>query len=124
MRTSSNSGSCLFNLRKYGKGFRKPCLTGPTPGKASPSVSFLSTELEWETMGSKALLHLLLLLMPAKDQLGLLPLAPHCCCRPSWVTLQWFTALWRTFFSVAWHEPKQRHLGFSQGQLRCLLPQG
>lgn len=80
-------------------------------------VSFLSTELEWETMGSKALLYLWLLLMPAKDQPGLLPLAPDCCNRPSWVTSQLFTALWGTFFAVARHEPNRDIWGSARASL-------
>lgn len=68
-------------------------------------------------MGSKALLYLWLLLMPAKDQPRLSPLAPDCCHRPSWVTSQLFTALWGTFFAVARHELNRDIWGSARASL-------
>lgn len=88
MRTSSSPGNSLPTLRRHGRGFRKPCLIGAAPGKASPSVYLLSAELEREMMGSKAQWY------PSSfPRSQLMPSQAYYlwrqsgACRPSWVTL-------------------------------------
>jgi len=53
MRTNSSPGNSLPTLRRDGRVFRKPCLIGSAPGKASPCVYLLNAELQRETMGCK-----------------------------------------------------------------------
>lgn len=50
MRTRSSSGNCMPTLQRHGRDFRKPCLIGAAPGKACPSVCWLSAELKQENI--------------------------------------------------------------------------